>query len=59
MIISDNGVGCKKFESGFGTAHMRERVAMLGGTVEFYSQDGFTVKAVMPVRNGGTMEDLQ
>ncbi len=52
MIISDNGIGCEKFESGFGTTHMRERVAMLGGTVNFYSQDGFTVRVVMPVRNG-------
>ena len=59
MIISDNGLGCKKFESGFGTTHMKERVGMLGGTVDFYSQDGFTVRVVMPVRNGCTREDVQ
>ncbi|MBR1910963.1 MAG: sensor histidine kinase [Treponema sp.] len=57
MIISDNGIGCNAFESGFGTTHMRERVSMLGGTIDFYSQDGFTVRVVMPVRNRKMREE--
>lgn len=48
--ISDNGAGCENFVSGFGTTHMRERVAMLNGSVDFYSKDGFTVNAVIPIR---------
>ena len=49
--IVDDGRGCKKFESGFGTTHIRERLSMLGGTVDFSSQGGFSVKAVLPIRN--------
>ncbi|MCR5764144.1 MAG: sensor histidine kinase [Treponema sp.] len=58
IIISDNGIGCEKFEGGFGTIHMKERVGMLGGTVDFYPQDGFTVKAVIPLRNSMIREEF-
>ncbi len=52
IIVADNGTGCPDFVSGFGTTHMRERLAMLGGSVEFISQKGFTVRAVLPLRKG-------
>ncbi|MCR5290294.1 MAG: sensor histidine kinase, partial [Treponema sp.] len=50
IIISDNGVGCDSFVSGFGTTHMKERVAMLDGSIDFISHNGFTVIADIPLR---------
>jgi len=49
-IISDNGTGCAVVKSGFGITHMKERVSMLHGTIDFISHNGFTVKAVIPLR---------
>ena len=50
LIIQDDGKGCENFEPGFGIVHMKERVEMLHGTIEFYPQEGFTVKALIPLR---------
>lgn len=53
IIVQDNGGGCADFACGFGTTHIRERLSMLGGTADFYSAagEGFTVRAIMPVRS--------
>jgi len=53
ITICDNGCGCKDFKSGFGTTHMKERLAMLDGHIEFKSENGFTVNAVIPLRKEG------
>lgn len=41
--IKDNGVGSATINEGFGMKGIRERVQALNGTVEFKSENGFTV----------------
>jgi len=53
LSIADNGVGCKEFKSGFGIMHMKERISLLHGTIEFVSEKGVTVTAMIPLREGG------
>ncbi len=52
LTIQDNGTGCEKFEHGFGTRHIMERIEMLNGTVTFENSDGFVVSAKIPIRWG-------
>lgn len=52
LTIQDNGVGCKEIRPGFGTEHIRERIALLNGTVVFDGSRGFLVDAVIPIRWG-------
>ena len=52
LIISDNGLGKDSIYEGFGLKHIRERIEMLAGEVEFFTEKdkGFTINAVLPVR---------
>lgn len=50
IIIHDNGIGCTHMVKGFGTTHIEERIQMLKGKVEYKSKNGFTVKAIIPIR---------
>lgn len=52
LSVKDNGRGCEDMKSGFGTAHIKERIEMLKGHVEFKSSDGFLVEATIPIRWG-------
>ncbi|MCR5526663.1 MAG: sensor histidine kinase [Lachnospiraceae bacterium] len=52
ILISDNGEGCKNIEEGFGLRHMRERVQMLQGKIEFRSEAGFEIETEIPLRMG-------
>lgn len=52
LEIKDNGIGCENIVSGFGTKHIAERIRMLGGSVEFSSNNGFCVNAEIPIRWG-------
>ena len=52
LSVKDNGCGCEDMKSGFGTAHIKERIEMLKGHVEFKSSDGFLVEATIPIRWG-------
>lgn len=52
LTIKDNGIGCTEIKSGFGTKHIMERIGMLNGTVEFQSENGFSVIARIPIRWG-------
>lgn len=54
LSIIDNGIGCKTINEGFGIKHIRERVEMLGGSVEFINDEdgGFHIKASIPIRWG-------
>lgn len=56
LEVRDDGIGCKKLESGFGTRHMKERIEMLGGTVDFDGHKGFKVTAHIPIRWGETYD---
>ncbi len=52
LTIRDNGCGCKEINPGFGTEHIKERIRMLRGHVEFDGSDGFLVNATIPIRWG-------
>lgn len=52
IVIRDNGKGCSVIKPGFGLHHMKERVEMLGGDLDYRSGDGFEVHAVIPIRWG-------
>ncbi|MDO5540692.1 MAG: sensor histidine kinase [Eubacteriales bacterium] len=56
LTIKDDGIGSKEIKSGFGTKHMKERIGMLGGTVSFDGNNGFTVNARIPIRWGETYD---
>ena len=57
--IRDNGTGCGELEEGFGLRHMRERLEMLGGTLEYGNLEkdaadgytGFFIPVCLTVRN--------
>lgn len=52
LIIRDDGLGKDDIYEGFGLKHIRERIQMLAGEVEFFSEKGrgFSINAVLPVR---------
>ena len=52
IAVKDNGCGCSEVKPGFGLKHMRERLAMLNGTLECSSESGFLVAANIPIRWG-------
>ncbi len=52
IIISDNGIGCSDVNPGFGLHHMKERLEMLGGRLDYKGDGGFTIHAVIPIRRG-------
>ena len=52
LTIYDDGIGCQKITMGYGLTQMRERLAIIGGTVEFHSQDGFQTIITIPKRKG-------
>lgn len=56
LTIRDDGIGCVDIKNGFGTRHIKERIEMLKGTVEFEGNDGFVVKACIPIRWGETYD---
>lgn len=43
FTIKDNGLGANEIKEGFGMKGIRERVQALNGTVEFKSENGFTI----------------
>lgn len=52
ILIKDNGVGCKNMKKGFGLRHMAERLELLNGSLEYRSENGFTIIAKIPIRWG-------
>lgn len=52
ICIADNGIGCGEVKKGFGLHHMEERLNMLQGNLDYKSENGFTVKASIPIRWG-------
>ncbi|QUI25192.1 sensor histidine kinase [Vallitalea pronyensis] len=45
--IEDNGRGCKLLEEGYGLQGMRERVALLGGTLSYTHKKGFVIDGTL------------
>lgn len=56
IIMQDNGSGCKKIHYGYGLKQMHERVAILNGTIHFYSEEGFRTVVEIP-KIGGKKDD--
>ncbi|GAB2810194.1 histidine kinase [Actinocorallia aurea] len=52
--VSDDGTPASPVVPGHGLTGMRERVTALGGSVQWESGDGFTVRAVLPLDAGGS-----
>ncbi len=52
LEVRDNGIGCKNIKPGFGTRHMRERIESIEGSLEYLNDNGFVVRAKVPLRNG-------
>ncbi len=50
IIVKDNGTGCDEIIEGFGLKHIRERIELLNGTVQFESLGGFYTIAQIPIR---------
>ncbi len=50
--IIDNGIGCKDVKHGFGLHHMKERLEMLKGSLEYDGSHGFMIEAKIPIRWG-------
>ena len=49
IIIADNGIGCEAPQQGFGLRHMEERLALLHGRLRYWSDNGFTLEATIPM----------
>lgn len=52
VSVEDNGIGCAKVEKGFGLHHMEERLHMLHGSLSCSGENGFVLKAQIPIRWG-------
>lgn len=52
ICIKDNGIGCSDVQEGFGLKHMKERIHLLEGTLEYGGKDGFYIIARIPIRWG-------
>lgn len=49
IMIADNGKGCDKPKQGFGLRHMEERLELLHGRLRYWSDNGFTLEATIPM----------
>ena len=49
IVIADNGQGCDDVKQGFGLKHMKERLDLLHGTINYWSDEGFIVEATIPL----------
>lgn len=52
LCIQDNGVGFENLLFGYGLTHMKERLAIIGGTVRFENREGFYTWIEIPKRIG-------
>ena len=49
IIIADDGTGCENVKQGFGLRHMKERLELLHGSLNFWNDAGFIVEAEIPM----------
>jgi len=54
VMIKDNGIGSVNINEGFGLTHIRERVALLNGKMQYETKpgEGFTITVSIPIRWG-------
>ncbi|NJM98169.1 MAG: sensor histidine kinase [Phormidesmis sp. RL_2_1] len=60
LTITDNGVGSRLFEPGFGLTHLSQKVEALGGTfaIETRAQSGFSIQAWMPLASDLSLSSI-
>ena len=49
IIIADDGQGAQEIKQGFGLRHMKERLDLLHGSPNYWSDGGFIVEAAIPI----------
>lgn len=49
LHIKDNGTGVNEISKGFGLRAMEDRVFSLGGSISFFSKDGFSILLNLPL----------
>lgn len=52
ISVIDNGIGCLCIKEGFGLHHMKERIDLLHGNLEYYGENGFELHVAIPIRWG-------
>ena len=52
ISIQDNGIGFTELHYGYGLKQMKERLAVVGGSVRFENRNGFFTWIEIPKRNG-------
>ncbi|MGT2959898.1 sensor histidine kinase [Streptococcus caballi] len=52
LLIQDDGIGFDKLHYGYGLTQMNERLAIIGGRVEFYNDKGFKTVVSIPKVKG-------
>lgn len=48
VVISDNGTGCSKIKKGLGLSGMEERLEIIGGSIKYETEKGFTIHMYIP-----------
>jgi signal transduction histidine kinase len=57
IIIQDDGIGSEHITYGYGLKQMKERLAMIGGSVEYMGDHGFRTMAMIPKVKGEDKND--
>ena len=52
LIIQDDGIGFEDMQLGYGLTQLRERLAIVGGKANFYSDKGFKTVVSIPKAKG-------
>lgn len=50
VVISDNGTSCSKIKKGLGLSGMEERLEIIGGSIKYELENGFTIHMYIPGR---------
>lgn len=48
LLVSDDGTGCREIKKGFGLSGMEERLEIIGGSIKYNGEHGFTIHMVLP-----------
>ena len=51
VVILDNGTGCKEIKKGFGISGMEERLEIIGGSIKYEIENGFSIHMYIPIRS--------
>ena len=52
LCIQDDGIGFETLKQGYGLSQMQERLAIIGGRVEFFNDHGFKTMVSIPKSRG-------